>query len=120
MTTDFVDASKPEERREEKEKVEKGSSEKRYFLRGNMNFRLSNFSGRLFVLVKVGWREGTALGYEEGRLMGSRLLHVVVREKTLSRVFTTFDRDFDVNIWRAVMGGNFDVIIGRAALGRIF
>jgi hypothetical protein len=34
MTADFLNASKPEERREEKEKVEKGSSEKHYFFTG--------------------------------------------------------------------------------------
>jgi hypothetical protein len=52
-------------------------------------------------------RKGTALGREEGRIMESRLLYVVVREETLRRVCITLDRDFVVNIARAAMGGNF-------------
>jgi hypothetical protein len=39
--------------------------------------------------------------------MGSRLLYVVAREKTLNEVFTTFDRDFDVNIGTAALVRNF-------------
>jgi hypothetical protein len=47
-------------------------------------------------------------------------MYVVISGKTLSRVFTTFGRDFDVNIGRAALGGNFDAVIGRAALGGNF
>lgn len=35
-------------------------------------------------LVKVGWRQGRALGSEEGTIMGSRLLECVAEEEVRS------------------------------------
>lgn len=39
--------------------------------------------------------------------MGNRLLYIVAREKALNDIFTTIDRNFDVNIETAALVVNF-------------
>jgi hypothetical protein len=44
----------------------------------------------LVLLVKVGWRQGRALGSEEGNVIGSRLLECVAEEKVKEFRLTSF------------------------------
>jgi hypothetical protein len=62
-------------------------------------------------LVEVRLREGKALGSEEGT--GLEMGFGMSRGKNLSRRFTAYDRDFDMNIGRASLDRNFYLIWGR-------